>query len=629
MPPVEMQPVQPSEPTSIPMAPSTDYSPGERQYHESWWKKVLDNVGTILGGDQTYKITKSPDGTMTASYEPSTTGEKWGRVAMAALGGAAQGAANSQGPGGLARGAAAGTQFGLKQPQQIREDVDQQVLHRAQMVKLNQDNVINAWNYKNLPQKYADEQAERALKHAQTLDEMGATPIAMNVNDPKELAQRGIADPSKITAHMEGNVFVEPNGKGGANFWQIPGTAGNQRTTSPTPWFSLSLDPDDKTKTVKTEHIAPAGEKYSDYFKRTMGLQSENDRVTSEAFRNEQAQKRANKPTNPTEASLAVTASSDPDPAKRAEAKNALDLLNRKKTGAAGEAGAAGQTGENVANIRNAGGNIAQALSAVPPSDQGIVKGIGEGRSAPYSRGTKEGQRIMALVNSVYPDYDSSRFPAYQATRTKFTSGAEGQGLAFIKTARNHLARMETNIPDNVSIPYGIGSMINWAKNSGNKSTDPRLKAFADDVEAVSSEVARAYKGGVIGVEDHKRMQELLSMSDSPAAIKGAIQEFRELLKGKLQSYREQWDSGMPSGVVSPLSTLENLERETGAPSPTPTPGPTPAPATNPAGGIAWPKTPAPQGHVWVAIPGQPVGHIPSANVEGFKAKHPDAQVQP
>jgi hypothetical protein len=303
-----MATIDPSYPTSIPSETAPNNPDIERSYHESTWRNILDKVGGILGGDTTIHVTKDKDGNVTMTHDPSTTGEKWSRIAAAALGGAAQGAANSRGPGGAFKGAAAGTEYGLQVNKERQEDADKQVLHQAQMVKLNQDNVINAWNYKNLPQKYADEQAERALNHAKTLDEMGATPIAMNVSDPKDLAQRGIADPKSMKAHMEGNVFVEPNGKGGANFWNIPGTAGNQRTTSTTPWFSLSLDPDDKTKTVKTEHIAPAGEKYSDYFKRTMGQQAANDKITSEAFRNEQAKARTDREKTPTTQDGAIIA---------------------------------------------------------------------------------------------------------------------------------------------------------------------------------------------------------------------------------------------------------------------------------------------------------------------------------
>jgi hypothetical protein len=264
---------------------------------------------------------------------------------------------------------------------------------------------------------------------------------------------------------------------------------------------------------------------------------------------------------SPTVASLAVTAASDPDPQKRANAKRALDFA-KEKAGTGTSAGTE-EPGFNAgaANIVAQGGTTDQALAAIPIADRGTVKAIGEGRMAPPSRFTKDGKILMNQVNSVYPDYDATKFKTYQTARTAFTSGTEGIGLNFIQTARNHLDRMEKNIPDNVTIPWGIGTLYNSVKNSANRSTSPTLKAFEDDLNAVTAEVARAYTGKALTDPEHDKMMSLLSESDSPGALRGAIGEFRNLLNGKLQSYRTQWDSSMPSGVVSPNGTLEALER--------------------------------------------------------------------
>jgi len=79
---------------------------------------IMDTVSNILGGDTTLHVTKHPDGTVEVTHDPSTTGEKWGRIAQAALGGAAKGMEVGQGPGGPARAAAGGIQTGMAQPQQ-------------------------------------------------------------------------------------------------------------------------------------------------------------------------------------------------------------------------------------------------------------------------------------------------------------------------------------------------------------------------------------------------------------------------------------------------------------------------------------------------------------------------------
>ena len=97
---------------------STDPEVAAGAVHQNWLSRILDSVGTILGGDKTIVATKHPDGSVSVEHNPSTTGEKWGRIAQAALGGAARGMAVGQGPGGAGRAFAAGGLAGLQQPQQ-------------------------------------------------------------------------------------------------------------------------------------------------------------------------------------------------------------------------------------------------------------------------------------------------------------------------------------------------------------------------------------------------------------------------------------------------------------------------------------------------------------------------------
>lgn len=96
------------------------------QHHMSWLGRILDSVGSILGGDTTYRLTKAADGSMSIAPDASTRGEKWGRVAAAALGGLAAGLPQSFGPAGVAQGAAAGFQAGAQQPAQQRQSLQQQ-----------------------------------------------------------------------------------------------------------------------------------------------------------------------------------------------------------------------------------------------------------------------------------------------------------------------------------------------------------------------------------------------------------------------------------------------------------------------------------------------------------------------
>ena len=148
-------PPQPAPVSSVDAPQLTDTIPSEtapnnpdieRNYHEATWRRILDRVGTILGGDQTIHMHKDTDGNITVTHDPSTGGEKWGRIAAAALGGAAKGFANSQGPGGLGKAAAAGVEYGMNIPKQMQENADAQATAEQQrmeasanMAKLHQD----------------------------------------------------------------------------------------------------------------------------------------------------------------------------------------------------------------------------------------------------------------------------------------------------------------------------------------------------------------------------------------------------------------------------------------------------------------------------------------------------------
>ena len=162
-------------------------------------------------------------------------------------------------------------------------------LNSAQIAALNQEVVKGSWANKNLPQEYMQRQADWALKHANDLQDAGAIPVAMNVSDHDKLVQMGVANPLAVQAHLGTNgdmLYNEPDGKGGVNFYRIPGAVANERTTEADTWnktYSVTERP--PTKTLDRQHVTPAGEKMGDRLKRQMAQQVQNDKVTSQAFK--------------------------------------------------------------------------------------------------------------------------------------------------------------------------------------------------------------------------------------------------------------------------------------------------------------------------------------------------------
>lgn len=197
-------------------------------------------------------------------------------------------------------------------------------------------------------------------------------------------------------------------------------------------------------------------------------------------------------------------------------------------------------------------------LSSVPENLRGMVQAIGEGRQAPIPQGRKEGLAVMGLVNKVYPDYDASQFHNYQATRADFSKGKTGQAINSFNTALTHLGRMEDNLPNNTRVPI-LNKGINFLKDaSGSSANTP----FEDDQVAVAGEIGKAYKGGVLSKEEHDQYMKLLDRDASPSQQHSNINELKGLLGGKLDSFDQQYKSGLPTGTVRDFKIVSDGARK-------------------------------------------------------------------
>ena len=102
--------------------------------HHTRLAGMLSKVGDLLGGNTSYKLVQNPDGSVDVNAQPSSPGEKWARVAQAAVQGMAKGWAAGQGPGGMGRALAAGVDTGTQhaaQRQTQARDLSQQYTNQG------------------------------------------------------------------------------------------------------------------------------------------------------------------------------------------------------------------------------------------------------------------------------------------------------------------------------------------------------------------------------------------------------------------------------------------------------------------------------------------------------------------
>jgi hypothetical protein len=191
--------------------------------HHSRLANILDAVGSLLGGSQTVHVTKHPDGTMEVSHDPSTGKEKWGRIAAAALSGAAKGWAVGQGPGGAGRAAGAGFESGFQMPEQALNNANQEVstnaqqlLQHANWAATNQQTVINNEHLKQSRVKFAsDWTAAQAAAHNAAAQAPGSQDLG-NFEGVTDLPSFTAKFPDAMKGHMNSDIQMEPvfNDKG-------------------------------------------------------------------------------------------------------------------------------------------------------------------------------------------------------------------------------------------------------------------------------------------------------------------------------------------------------------------------------------------------------------------------------
>ena len=246
-------------------------TPPDVHQHMSWIGRTLDKVATALGGGETLKITKLPDGTTTMQKVPATEGEKWGRIAAAALTGAGAGLQQSFGPGGMARATGAGIQTGAQLPQQAQQikqqDVDtanKQLLFQANRIKLQQDIVRQSLENKEKNITMSEEEVARTQKLNDELQNSPWHDDLGNFPDMDAAMQAAQADPNLLKDHAQAKhrILPEYNKDGTVKGFHVynedPGYK-ESRNTTPLEAHTIKYVPDADgiLKPTQETHIIP------------------------------------------------------------------------------------------------------------------------------------------------------------------------------------------------------------------------------------------------------------------------------------------------------------------------------------------------------------------------------------
>jgi hypothetical protein len=231
-----------------------------------WLGSVLDKVGNILGGDKTYSVKKDTDGNISVSEDPSTRGEKWGRVAAAALTGAGVGLANSTGVNAPARAAAAGFQAGTQLPGQQKQQAQQDAtfeqqtqMRNAQKALTQQQIAQNAFNMQQKGIALTDAQVDRSNA---IQDWIGSNKVNQDLGTFKnmdEAMKMAKMNPDALGNHANGKLHFAQEADGKVHVWNMDQAWLDQKNDKDVTFKELVPGNTPDAPMQFKDHVIPAG----------------------------------------------------------------------------------------------------------------------------------------------------------------------------------------------------------------------------------------------------------------------------------------------------------------------------------------------------------------------------------
>ena len=542
--PMEVTPSGPSQSAvaGVPQPPNPEV---EREYHMGWLHSVLDKVGTALGGGETVHVTKDADGNVTMTRDPATTGEKWGRIAQAALSGAGAGFANSTGPNAPAAAAAAGIQAGAQQGQQERQQAQQEAtaeqqlqLRNAQKALVQQQVAANAFKMHEQGIALTDAQSDRANQVQGWILSNPSNKKVGDFSSMQDVMDYENTHGGLIQGHTNGSFHTEVMGDGKVRLFTVDQG-----------WLDQKNDKDVTVKRLEPGDTADAPMQLKDY---TIPAGTMTNREIAQ-FQEAQTARISKYQLDISGQEEKATAAKEAT-AQRAEAARDRAMYQGTMTQIAQENA---ETRRLMAN--NAGGAGAPGgalhgdayLATIPENQRAQVKSIANG-DAKMPSGARSGS-VQALRNMVF-NYDPTYSDARYDTKMNFKTKGDAQNLQSLSTGLEHLERATTN-----STALGISPSELTGRNLSGTAA-----AYNDDIKLFSQEAGKLIKNGVLGEKEYNDLKSSFT-SPIPSIRAASLKEMTNLLAGRVaagfQKYKTGAKQDLPVNEFFDQPTQQRLQR--------------------------------------------------------------------
>lgn len=209
-----------------------------------------------------------------------------------------------------------------------------------------------------------------------------------------------------------------------------------------------------------------------------------------------------------------------------------------------------------------------QGATGTANQPSAIAKGLADGSvkwnevvSARTPMATK--QALLSEVKGIKPDFNSGDATIERNVLNSAVSGPIGQNLTAFNTAIEHAKQLSSATDalgnGNIVALNKIGNALGYQFGS-DKTTN-----FNVVKNAVSGEISKVFKGGGATDAEIEAVQGPFSAANSPAQLKGAINQAISLMNSKRDALKQQVDQGRQA--------KPNFGQEQSNASPTHTPG--------------------------------------------------------
>ncbi len=164
-----------------------------------------------------------------------------------------------------------------------------------------------------------------------------------------------------------------------------------------------------------------------------------------------------------------------------------------------------------------------------------------------YSSSQGGGEKLMAAVQSINPDYDATYYPAIIKTRDAFTSGPESKSVTSFNVMLTHLDQL-TQLSQALqnSDFRAVNQLSNQISvwNGGTAVTN-----FNAAKAIVADEVVKAILGsGTSALGDRDEAKAHILAQSSPQQLLGVIGVYKDLAAAQLQGLQTKYYSGTDPG---------------------------------------------------------------------------------